>query len=79
MNPVKTALGAAIREKRGSSGGRIIGRELKVDYSTISRLESGDNLPSPPTALALARWLGWTMEQVYEAAATPISRESGNV
>lgn len=27
--------------------------------------------PSADTARALARWLGWTVEQVFEAAETP--------
>lgn len=38
---------------------------------TLSRLERGTHRPSYDTAVKLARWLGWTVEQVMEAASAP--------
>lgn len=63
----KTALGVAIRKKRGSIDGGETGEVLGVSQSTISRLELGSE-PSAHTALALAKWLGWTVEEVLRAA-----------
>lgn len=42
-----------------------------VPHTTLSRLERGTHRPSADTALVLARWLGWTMEQVMAAADEP--------
>ncbi|MBK9649584.1 MAG: helix-turn-helix transcriptional regulator [Deltaproteobacteria bacterium] len=47
--------------------------ELGVSGGTLSRLERGTHLPSADTALKLARWLGWSMERVMEAAKAPAS------
>ena len=45
--------------------------DLGVAQTTLSGVERGSHTPSPDTAMKLAAWLGWTLEQVYEAAATP--------
>lgn len=44
-----------------------------VAETTISHQERGTHRPSYDTAVKLARWLGWTVEQVMEAAAQPVS------
>lgn len=63
-----TRLGLAMIEKRGDQQQRDVARELGTTDATISRLERGERTPSSSTALILARWLGWTMEEVYQAA-----------
>ena len=47
-----------------------------MPQTTLSRIERGTHAPSVATALALAKWLGWSVEQVIEAAATPARSES---
>lgn len=47
------------------------GVEVGVSYVTLSGLERGTHRPSADTARKLARWLGWTMEQVFEASGKP--------
>jgi DNA-binding XRE family transcriptional regulator len=42
-----------------------------VHFSTLAKLERGAHNPSIDTTIALARWLGWSAEQVIEAARTP--------
>ena len=69
-NPPKTALGAAIRARRVTTG-EATAEQLGISKVTLYRLERGDHSPTASTALKLARWLGWTMEQVVEAAAAP--------
>jgi DNA-binding XRE family transcriptional regulator len=68
----KTALGAAIRLKRGERSYPVTAREVGVTYPTLWRLEAGQHTPSPGTAQALAKWLGWTLDQVYAAASAEI-------
>lgn len=48
-----------------------LAQELGLAQSSVSRLERGAARPSTDTARALARWLGWSMEQVIEAADQP--------
>ena len=69
--PAKTALGTTMRAKRGDSPGEDAATALGIERGTYYRLERGTHAPSLTTAQALARWLGWTLEQVYEAAASP--------
>ena len=66
-----TALGIAIRSKRGATGQPAASVEAGVPQATLSRIERGSHRPSVDTALALAKWLGWSVEQVLEAASTP--------
>ena len=54
--------------KRGASSGDATALELGIDRGTYYRLERGDHQPSYATARALAAWLGWTTDQVMEAA-----------
>lgn len=68
---VSTRLGAAIRLKRGGRSQRGAEEDLGLARSALARLERGDNTPSYPTALALARWLGWSVEEVMAAAGEP--------
>ena len=46
-------------------------REAGLTQITLSRSERGSHAPSTTTALALAKWLGWSVEAVLEAAARP--------
>ena len=69
--PPSTALGVAIRAQRDSQDAAIVASEIGVDLSTLYRLERGAVKPSVTTAIALARWLNWTVEAVVEAATTP--------
>jgi DNA-binding XRE family transcriptional regulator len=50
---------------------RDVAPALGVSNVTLSRIERGVVSPSLPTARALARWLGWTLEQVLDAAERP--------
>ena len=65
---MKTILGEAIRKQRGERSLPQVGRELGVSHQTVLRLERGDHSPTASTALKLARWLGWSVERVLEAA-----------
>jgi transcriptional regulator with XRE-family HTH domain len=67
-----TALGEAVQRKRGSAALRDI-PGFEISDSTLSRIERGKSTPSVETARALATWLGWSLEQVFEAA----EREAG--
>lgn len=44
---------------------------MAVPCGTLARLERGTHRPSADTARALARWLGWTTDQVLDAADQP--------
>lgn len=63
-----TVLGTALRARRGEQSQREAAAEIGLTQPTFTRLERGSHTPSYPTAVALARWLGWTVEQVMEAA-----------
>ncbi len=62
-----TVLAAAMLARRAGQPAEVVAPALGVHLSTLLRLERG-YAPSAPTVLKLARWLGWTMEQVMEAA-----------
>ena len=71
-----TKLGAAVREKRRRPGDRDrsieeIAEEIGVNLMTLSRVERGQGRPSATTARRLARWLGWSTDDVLDAAETP--------
>lgn len=70
LKPTTTALGEAVRAKRAGSQ-HAAADDAGVRRETLSRIERGAHQPSIGTALALARWLGWSVEQVIEAARTP--------
>lgn len=69
--PPRTTLGVALRAARGQEDQEELGLRLKLSRPTLSRLERGTHRPNADTALKLARWLGWTMEQVMQAADQP--------
>lgn len=66
-----TKLGAAIQQRRGGRRQVDVGAEVGLNGTTLSRLERGTHQPSAATALKLAPWLGWTVEQVLRAAQEP--------
>lgn len=63
-----TALGAHLVQVRAARSLEVVAAEVGVAFITLSRLERGTHAPSLATALKLAKWLGWTVEQVVEAA-----------
>lgn len=67
-HPSATILGTAIREKRGEVSGKVLAKNLDISQGTLSGLERGRHPPSAATARAIAGWLGWTMEEVMDAA-----------
>lgn len=68
-----TVFARAVTDARGDRSLMDVGAQLGLDYTTLSSIERGKVRPSFGSAAILARWLGWTMEQVYEAANTPVS------
>lgn len=62
-------LAAALVAARGGRDIRVVAPDLGISYGALARLERGGGVPAPGTAAAIAHWLGWTMEQVYAAAA----------
>lgn len=73
-NPPKTLLGSEIRAERArrGSGQVVAAEEIGIPRATLAVAERGSHPPSLDTAVALARWLGWTVERVIEAARTPV-------
>ena len=57
-----------MQAKRGATPGRDVAIEIGIDPAVFYRLETGKRGPSAQTARALARWLGWTTDQVLDAA-----------
>lgn len=69
--PPTTLLGQVLRELRGERSVSSIAAELGCAHSTLTRLEQGQGSMSAQLALAIARWIGWSVEQVIEAAGKP--------
>lgn len=59
--------------RRGTRTLQDLGADVGVTYATLSRLERGTHRPTYDTAVKLAAWLGWTVEQVMTAATQPAS------
>jgi putative transcriptional regulator len=62
-----------VRELRAGSGlsqGQL-GEALGVSRQTINAIETGRYLPSLPLALALARYFGRPVEEIFHANGTP--------
>jgi DNA-binding XRE family transcriptional regulator len=72
---MSTPLSTALKARRADQSLAETGRELKLSHQTLMRLERGTHQPSTDTAVKLARWLGWSVEQVIEAAKAPASSE----
>jgi len=70
-----TPLGVALIARRDGRSGRDAAAEIGIDQGVLSRLERGERDPSIQTTLKLARWLGWTAEQVIEGARVPVATE----
>ena len=65
-----TALAAAVLHRRTGRDIRIAAEESGIAFSVLSKVEHGGGF-SAQTARALARWLGWTTDQVLDAAEQP--------
>lgn len=66
-----TALGVALRDRRGPAGQVATAAAIGIPHTTLSRIERGAHAPSAATARKLARWLGWSVERVLDAAEEP--------
>ena len=75
--PTITRLGQALRKKRDHLSTVGAGDQCGVPGSTLTKIERGAHRPSYDTALKLARWLGWTVEQVMEAAGEAAELQAG--
>ena len=66
-----TVLGVEIRRRRteASLGQAALARLVGLPRSTLAGIERGSRFPSYATAGALAPWLGWSVRQVFDAAA----------
>ena len=53
-----------LREQRAMSQGDLAGR-LRVSRQTVNSIETGRYLPSLPLALAIARFFGKPVEEVF--------------
>lgn len=71
-SPPRTALGVALRRRRAGRTGIEVASDLEIDHDHYYRLERGTHRPSYDTAVKLAAWLGWTTDQVMQAAATAV-------
>lgn len=60
-----------MRLRRSGRVGDEVAEELGLERGTYYRLERGTHQPSYDTAKKLATWLGWTTDQVMEAAKAP--------
>lgn len=60
-----------MQARRRESPLRDIAADLGVSNVTLSRIERGTYEPSLTTAIALAKWLGLSVEQVLDAARSP--------
>lgn len=76
MQPCGSLLGAELRRRRDGRSQAYVSKEAGVPAATLSRIERGTHEPSTKTALALARWLGWSVERVLEAAKAPSDNAS---
>jgi putative transcriptional regulator len=56
----------ALRDSRGLSQAEL-GEALGVSRQTINSIETGKYTPSLPLALALARFFGATVEEMFDA------------
>lgn len=70
MTAKPTALSLALRQQRGEAPLRPAARALGISHVTLLQLERGQRKPGLELALRLARWLGWSAEQVLAASST---------
>jgi DNA-binding XRE family transcriptional regulator len=68
-----TVLASALRDRRGARRQAAVAAEIGVSRSSFARMERGGQPPSPQVAVALARWLGWSVTQVIDAANAPMA------
>lgn len=76
--PPTTELGRALRARRSGRTQRDVEGEVCLPRATLARIERGTHRPSYDTAKALAAWLGWSVEEVMEAAEAPVGAADEN-
>lgn len=71
------ALGQYVRRRREAAGLSVRGlaRAAGMDATGISRLENGENVPTPQTLARLARVLEVDVNDLYTLAGYPISQQ----
>ncbi len=59
----------AVRERRTASGlsQAELAQQLEVSRQTINSIETGRYTPSLPLAIAIARFFGSTVEEIFDA------------
>ncbi len=59
----------AVRERRTASGlsQAELAQQLEVSRQTINPIETGRYTPSLPLAIAIARFFGSTVEEIFDA------------
>lgn len=67
----KTALGVAMQARRAGATVPAAAAEIGLSAPGYYRLEAGSRRPDTDSTVKLARWLGWTAEQVIEGARVP--------
>lgn len=70
--PATSCLGVELRRKRGDAGLRETATALGLSWSGLSLIEHGARKPSIRSTLVLARWLGWTADEVLAAVDMPV-------
>jgi len=66
-SPKSKSFGAAVREARGKERSlRSVARELGIDFSRLSKIETGKVVPRPELARAILEHLGVPDDQVVE-------------
>lgn len=64
-------LGASLQAQRAGRPSTEVAPGVGITHATWLRLERGTHRPSYDTAVKLAAWLGWTTDQVMQAADQP--------
>ena len=58
-----------VRERRAASGlsQAVLAEQLAVSRQTVNSIETGRYTPSLPLAIAIARFFGSTVEEIFHA------------
>ena len=73
-----TLLAAEVARERGALTQAEAAQAAGLTQRTWSAVERSVHRPSADTALKLARWLGWTVEEVLEAADRPVADDASS-
>lgn len=68
----RTVLGVAMQARRGTATVTSAAAEIGLSIPGYYRIEAGARRPNTASTIKIAQWLGWTMEEVYQAASAPV-------